>query len=94
MNELETRCGSGACSDIIELSGHHPVAIPLNHTDCHELKALAEVFGTHPDQLAAVILKAGLHDLHAGLDEDLAQMARELRAVMAEVGEVSLMHRA
>ncbi|GGY05185.1 hypothetical protein [Paludibacterium paludis] len=88
LTELESRCGVEGCCELIDPQTHHTVGVPLSHSDCHELKALGEVFGVEAGQLASVILKAGMHDLHARLDDDLARMTRELRAVMVEAGVV------
>ena len=90
---LEARCATEGCGDLINMAEHHPVAIPLGFGDCHELKAMAEVFGADPAQLASAILKAGLRDLHAELDEDLARMTKEMHVMLAQAGEAGLVRR-
>ncbi|TDR82230.1 hypothetical protein [Paludibacterium purpuratum] len=78
--ELEACRGEDTACKLLFAEVPHTQQIPMDLQTCHELKALAEVFGCEPAHLAFVILRSALADIHAGLDDDLAVMAREAKA--------------
>lgn len=79
LSELETCRGEDAACRILFADVPHTLQMPLDLQTCHELKALADVFGCEPAHLAFLILKSALQDIHSGLDNDLALLAQEAR---------------
>ena len=77
--ELEACRGENAACSLLLGEVPHTLQMPMDVQTCHELKALAEVFGCEPAHLAFVILRAALSEIHAGLDDDLAVLAREAK---------------
>ncbi|MBV8049178.1 MAG: hypothetical protein JO171_18665 [Paludibacterium sp.] len=79
LDELEACRGEDTACKLLLGETPHSVQLPMDGQTCHELKALAEVFGCEPAHLGFVILRSALKDIHAGLDDDLDALARSAR---------------
>lgn len=79
LSELETCRGEEAACRVLFAEVPHTIPMPMDLQTCHELKALADVFGCEPAHLGFLILRAALRDIHAGLDNDLALLAQDAR---------------
>ena len=79
LSELEACRGEAEARNLLIGETPHALQLPIDLQTCHELKALADVFGCEPAHLAFVILRSALTDIHEGLDDDLASMAMAAR---------------
>jgi hypothetical protein len=79
LSELETCRGEESACRALFTDVPHTLPMPMDLQTCHELKALADVFGCEPAHLAFLIVKSALQDIHDGLDNDLALLAQEAR---------------
>lgn len=86
LSELEASRDQMVAVTLLRESAHHVVHTPIDLHTCHELRALSEVFGCEPPQLASALLVAALQDLHESLDDDLALLALEARRAIGEAG--------
>ncbi|WP_028536911.1 hypothetical protein [Paludibacterium yongneupense] len=89
LSELEAGRDQLVTVALLRESAHHVVHTPIDLHTCHELRALSEVFGCEPQQLASALLVASLQDLHECLDDDLALLALEARRAIGESGSCS-----
>ncbi|WP_215776934.1 MULTISPECIES: hypothetical protein [unclassified Paludibacterium] len=77
--ELEACRGEATARKLLFAEVPHALQMPMDLQTCHELKALADVFDCEPAHLAFVILRSALADIHHGLDDDLAMLAKAAR---------------
>ena len=79
LSELETCRGEEVACRALFADAPHTLPMPMDLQTCHELKALADVFGCEPAHLAFLILRSALQDIHSGLDNELARLAQDAR---------------
>jgi hypothetical protein len=83
LSELEASRGELDACKLLACDTPHEMLMAVDLQTCHELRALADVFGCEPAHLGFVILKYALADIHEGLDDDLARLAQNARRTMS-----------